>query len=57
MAPETPVLKLSENDLTFPSLYPEGTLVVKIWGPQATRATHTIIQRQVAALTGTTPFN
>ena len=35
-----------------PSLYPEGTLVIKTWGPGAARTTHLGIQRHLGALTG-----
>ena len=50
-----PTVNLVDEDLCRPSLYPEGTLVVKTWGPGAARATHLTIQRQLGALTGAAP--
>ncbi|RUS81305.1 hypothetical protein EGW08_010947 [Elysia chlorotica] len=46
---------LEDDDFTTPSLFPEGTLVIKTWGPEAMKVTHRILQRQLAALTGAPP--
>ena len=51
----TPTIQLNDEELCRPSLYPEGTLVIKTWGPGAARASHLGIQRHLGALTGTAP--
>ena len=50
-----PTFNLLDDDLCRPSLYPEGTPVVKKWGPGAARATHLTIQQQLGALMGAAP--
>ena len=50
-----PTVNLVDDDLCRPSLYPEGTLLVRTWGPGAARATHLTVQRQLGALTGAAP--
>ena len=51
----TPMIELIDEDLCRPSLFPEGTLVIKTWGPGAARTTHLNIQRHLGAITGTPP--
>ena len=51
----TPTIQLEDEDLCRPSVYPEGTLVIKTWGPGAARVTHLGIQRHLGALTGAAP--
>ena len=51
----TPMIELIDEDLCRPSLYPEGTLVIKTWGPGAARTTHLHMQRHLGAITGTPP--
>ena len=49
------MIELFDEDLCRPSLFPEGTLVIKTWGPGAARTTHLNIQRHLGAITGTPP--
>ncbi|KAK3757883.1 hypothetical protein RRG08_014438 [Elysia crispata] len=49
------VIRLTDSDLTTPSLFSERTLVIKTWGPGAIRATHANIVRLVAAIAGVAP--
>ena len=48
----TPTVNLHDDDLCRPSLFPEGTLVIKTWGPGAARATHVVMPRHLGALSG-----
>ena len=48
----TPTVNLYDNGLCRPSFFPEGTLIIKTWGPGSARATHVVMQRPLGALSG-----